>query len=185
MCFMIQEAGTTNAKNTGARWSFRSEMFTLFPIESSRGWEVLFKVLGEESDSVPGREYLFAYGRYVADCVVPAQFCVAHMIRWVKFLLTLPDQATQSCAQRLLSALRKLFRVIHRWDVMIPKRFGAALERGRNTVLKVGRRVPARRPEPGRPIPHYLQSRERLQTTLQLCGHTEQVDMVDRPWVSS
>jgi hypothetical protein len=39
---------------------------------------------------------------------------LAKLIRDVKFLLTLSDRVTRNYARRLLDALRKLFRVIHR-----------------------------------------------------------------------
>ncbi len=52
---------------------------------------------------------------------------------------------TRYYARRLLNALRKLFRIIHRRDQMTPEQFRRALERARKAVLKVGRRAPSRR----------------------------------------
>ena len=47
------------------------------------------------------------------ECGVIVQFCLAHLIRDVKFLTTLPDKAEQAYGQRLRDALRSLFAVIH------------------------------------------------------------------------
>jgi len=126
-------------------WCFRAELFTLFKIDSSRGSEVLLKVLGEEFDGVLGCDYFSAYRKYMKDFGIAVQFCLAHLIREVKFLLTLPDRVTRNYARRLLNALRRLFRVIHRREEMTPERFHRALERACKTVLKIGRRAPARR----------------------------------------
>jgi transposase len=138
----------TGHKDNGKRWwtwCFRAELFTLFKIDSSRGSDVLLAVLGQEFDGVLGCDYFSAYRKYMKDCGIAVQFCLAHLIREVKFLLTLPDAATRKYAQRLLDALRQLFRVIHRRDEMAPARFQRAMERARQTVLKVGRRAPLRR----------------------------------------
>jgi len=141
----VDETGHKNNGKGWWTWCFRAELFTLFKIESSRGSDVLLKVLGEEFDGVLGCDYFSAYRKYMKDFGITVQFCLAHLIREVKFLLTLPDRATQNYAQRLLNALRRLFRVIHRREEMTPERFQRALERAREVVRKVGRRAPARR----------------------------------------
>ena len=138
----------TGHKDNGKRWwtwCFRAELFTLFKIDSSRGSDVLLAMLGKEFDGVLGCDYFSAYRKYMKDCGIAVQFCLAHLIREVKFLLTLPDAVTRNYAQRLLDALRKLFRIIHRRDRMMPAPFQRALERARQNVLKVGRRAPSRR----------------------------------------
>jgi len=140
----VDETGHKDNGKPWWTWCFRAELFTLFKIEPSRGSDVLLKVLGEEFDGVLGCDYFSAYRKYMKDFGVAVQFCLAHLIREVKFLLTLPDPVTRNYAQRLLNALRDLFRVIHRRDQMTPTRFQRALERARRAVLKVGRRAPAR-----------------------------------------
>ena len=141
----VDETGHKDNGKAWWTWCFRAEGFTLFKIESSRGSEVLLKVLGEEFDGVLGCDYFSAYRKYMKDFGVAVQFCLAHVIREVKFLLTLPDRVTRNYAQQLLNALRQLFRVIHRRDEMTSERFHRALEEARQTVLKIGQRAPARR----------------------------------------
>jgi len=141
----VDETGHKDNGEAWWTWCFRAELFTLFKIESSRGSEVLLKVLGEEFDGVLGCDYFSAYRKYMKDFGVAVQFCLAHVIREVRFLLTLPDRVTRDYARRLLNALRQLFRVIHRREKMTPKRFHRALEEARQTVLKIGQCAPARR----------------------------------------
>jgi len=141
----VDETGHKDNGKAWWTWCFRAELFTLFKIDSSRGSDVLLAVLGKEFDGVLGCDYFSAYRKYMADFGIVVQFCLAHLIREVKFLRTLPDRMTRSYAQRLLDALSKMFRIIHRRDEMTPERFARALEQARQTVLKVGQCAPARR----------------------------------------
>jgi hypothetical protein len=141
----VDETGHKDNGKLWWTWCFRAELFTLFKIEPSRGSEVLLRVLGEEFDGVLGCDYFAAYRKYMADCNIAVQFCLAHLIREVKFLLTLPDPATHNYGERLLDQLRRLFRVIHRREEMTAKQFQRALERSREALLKVGRQAPKHR----------------------------------------
>ena len=138
----------TGHKAKGKRWwtwCFRAELYTLFKIDPSRGSEVLIAVLGREFDGVLGCDYFSAYHKYMGDCDVAVQFCLAHLIRDVKFLTTLSDAVTRNYGQRVLEGLRELFGVIHRRDKMAPARFQRALEQARETLLAVGKRAPRRK----------------------------------------
>ena len=125
-------------------WVFRARLYTFFKIDPSRSSEVLIEALGEEFAGVLGCDYFSAYRKYMGDFDVLVQFCLAHLIRDVKFLTTLPDQVTAAYGQRLLEELRCLFHVIHRRETMDAVRFQRALERARDRVLKVGQRAPPR-----------------------------------------
>jgi transposase len=125
-------------------WVFRAALYTLFRIDPSRGSEVLVAALGREFAGVLGCDYFSAYRKYMGDFGVLVQFCLAHLIRDVKFLMTLPDPVTVAYGRRLLAALRRLFHVIHRRETMDAARFQRALECARDRVLRVGRRAPPR-----------------------------------------
>jgi len=116
-------------------WCFRAELYTLFKIDASRGSEVLIEVLGREFEGVLGCDYFSAYRKYMGDFHVAIQFCLAHLIRDVKFLTTLPDAVTRNYGQRVLEGLRNLFHVIHRQDTMDPARFQRALEKARDELI--------------------------------------------------
>jgi hypothetical protein len=69
------------------------------------------------------------------------QFCLAHLIRDVKFL-TMLDGPTRRYGERLLDRLRRLFRVIHRRDKMPQQCFDRALERERKKLVQGARHPP-------------------------------------------
>jgi transposase len=125
-------------------WVFRAERYTLFRIDPSRGSEVLIDALGREFAGVLGCDYFSAYRKYMGDFDVLVQFCLAHLIRDVKFLADLPDKVTANYGRRLLEELRRLFHVIHRRAGVDAAGFQRALERARDRVLKVGQRAPPR-----------------------------------------
>lgn len=136
----------TGHKENGAKfwtWCFRARLYTLFRIDKSRGSKVLVEVLGQEFDGVLGCDYFSAYRKYMREFDVLVQFCMAHLIRDVKFLLTLPGREDQAYGRRVRDALRDLFRVIHRREKTTPAGFQRALEAARQEVLKAATtRVP-------------------------------------------
>ncbi|MCP4548686.1 MAG: IS66 family transposase, partial [bacterium] len=137
----------TGHKENGQRfwtWCFRAEMYTLFKIDPSRGSDVLLDVLGQEFNGVLGCDYFSAYRKYMKDFSVHVQFCLAHLIRDVKFLTTLSDRVTKNYGERVLDGLRRLFRVIHRRDEMTDARFDKAIEKARVDLVTTAKRAPPR-----------------------------------------
>jgi transposase len=139
----------TGHKDNGKRmwtWCFRASLYTLFKIDPHRSGDVLIEVLGEEFDGVLGCDCFSAYRRYMREFDVTLQFCLAHLIRDVKFLMTLPGKEEQAYGTRLRDALRTLFRVIHQRDQMPPVEFQTRLKAARDGVLRAGQQdVPAGR----------------------------------------
>jgi transposase len=137
----------TGHKDQGERWwtwCFRAELYTLFKIDPTRSGDVLLEVLGEEFRGVLGCDYFSAYRRYMRECGVVVQFCLAHLIREVRFLATLPSAAERAYGERFLQALRALFAVIHRAEELPAPEFQAQLSAARQQLLQVGTQdVPA------------------------------------------
>lgn len=128
----------TGHKDNGDRywtWCFRARLYTLFKIDPSRGSEVLLEVLGKEFAGVIGADYFSAYRKYMGDFGILVQFCLAHLIRDVKFLTTLSDSATQKYGNNVLARLRSLFQVIHRRERMSEAAFQRALEQARKKLV--------------------------------------------------
>ena len=97
----------TGHKQNGQRqwtWCFRAGLYTLFKIDPTRSADVLIEVLGAEFDGVLGCDYFSAYRRYHREFGVVLQFCLAHLIRDVKFLTTLPDARDRAYGERLREA---------------------------------------------------------------------------------
>jgi transposase len=146
----ILNVDETGHKDKGDRmwtWCFRASLYTLFKIDPTRKAEVLIDVLGEEFQGVLGCDYFSAYRRYMRALGVPLQFCLAHLIRDVKFLSTLASLDEVLYGTRLLLALKELFGVIHRREQMPPAAFERSLREARALILRVGAQdVPASAP---------------------------------------
>jgi transposase len=140
----------TGHKQNGDRqwtWCFRAGLYTLFKIDPTRSGDVLIEVLGAEFDGVLGCDYFSAYRRYQREFGVLLQFCLAHLIRDVKSLTTLPDPRDRGYGERLREALRSLFAVIHRREKLSSEVFQRELEAARAEVLRCGtQEVPETRP---------------------------------------
>ena len=134
----VDETGHKENRKRLWTWCFRAQLYTLFHIAPSRGSEVLIEVLGAEFNGVLGCDYFSAYRKYLREFDVRVQFCLAHLIREVKFLLTLPGREDQVYGQRLRDALRALFAVIHRRETMTATGFRQALAAARDAVLRAG-----------------------------------------------
>ncbi len=142
----VDETGHKQNRQRQWTWCFRAELYTLFKIDPTRNGDVLIEVLGTEFDGVLGCDYLSAYRRYHRECGVALQFCLAHLIRDVKYLTTLPDARDRAYGERLLDGLRSLFAVIHRREELSAPDFQGQLEAARARVLRLGMSdVPATR----------------------------------------
>jgi len=143
---LLAGASRLNVDETGHKdngtlmWTlcFRAELYTLFKIDPHRSADVLLEVLGREFDGVLGCDCFSAYRRYLRECDVVVQFCLAHLIRDVKFLTTLPDLADRAYGERLREALRALFGLIHRREQLPVGQFQQQLQAARDQVLEVG-----------------------------------------------
>jgi transposase len=142
----LPDQGSLNVDETGHKdrgvpmwtWCFRAELYTLFKVDPSRSADVLIEVLGREFDGVLGCDCFSAYRRYMRECGVVVQFCLAHLVRDVKFLLTLPGKRDQAYGRRLCDALRGLFGLTHQRERMPPRQFQGRLEAARDGVLRAG-----------------------------------------------
>lgn len=142
----VDETGHKDSGEPWWTWCFRADLYTLFKVDPTRRADVLIEVLGREFAGVLGCDYFSAYRRYMRECGVAVQFCLAHLIRDVKFLTTLPGRQDRAYGERLREALRQLFAVIHRRDELPEHRFRQQLQQARDQVLQVATRaVPATR----------------------------------------
>ena len=142
----VDETGHKQNGQPQWTWCFRAGLYTLFKIDPTRSGDVLIDVLGTEFDGVLGCDYFSAYRRYHREFDVVLQFCLAHLIRDVKFLTTLPDAQDRAYGERLIGGLRRLFGVIHRREELSAAEFQRRLEAARAEVLRLGtQNVPATR----------------------------------------
>jgi transposase len=134
----VDETGHKNNGDAWWTWCFRTELFTLYHIDAHRNAEVLLQFLGEDFAGLLGCDYFSAYRRYMRECSIAVQFCLAHLIRDVKFLTKLPDARDRRYGERLRQALKDLFAVIHQRDHWLPAGFTLRLQQAREQVLAAG-----------------------------------------------
>lgn len=109
-CLNVDETGH---KDNGDRywiWAFCTRFLGFFTIDASRGSQVLKRILGETFKGAIISDFFSAYVKYAN---VFQQFCLAHLIRDIKFLTTLPDIADQQFGLRLLRQFKRLFYFWH------------------------------------------------------------------------
>src|SRR5262249_44814935 len=134
----VDETGHKHAGQQYWTWCFRAGLYTLFKIGPTRSADVLIGVLGAEFDGVLGCDYFSAYRRYHREFGVVLQFCLAHLIREVKYLTTLPDARDRAYGEGLREALRQLFGVIHQREGLPEVVFRRRLRAARAEVLRQG-----------------------------------------------
>ena len=136
---------TLNVDETGHKengdkfwtWVFKAELYVLFRIDKSRGSEVLIDVLGKEFNGVLGCDYFSAYRKYMKDFDVSIQFCIAHLIRDIKFLVGLPDPETKAYGQKLLQNVKDMFKIIHEKENLTQEQFNTSLKEAKEKIITV------------------------------------------------
>ena len=106
----------TGHKDNGERmwtWCFRTELYCLFLIDKSRGSKVLLESLGSDFQGMIGCDFFSAYRKFMKDLNLEVQFCIAHLVRELKFLTTLDDKPTAKYGERLLLEVKELFYIIN------------------------------------------------------------------------
>ena len=140
----VDETGHKDNGRLHWTWAFCAEWFTVFKVAPSRGSDVLQTMLSEAFEGVLSCDYFSAYRKYMGDFDVTVQFCLAHLIREVKFLTEHPNPQLNAYGQRVLETLAEMFRIFHEYDPSTGARFTNALKRARDRViLAAGCDVPA------------------------------------------
>jgi transposase len=134
----VDETGHRDNGDRWWTWCFRAELYTLYRLDPHRNAEVLMDTLGQEFGGVLGCDYFSAYRRYMKEGSITVQFCLAHLIRDVKFLTTLPEACDREYGERLRLALKELFDVFHQREELTTARFQARLQAARQRVLDAG-----------------------------------------------
>ncbi len=133
----VDETGHRDNGDRFWTWVFKAELYVLFRIDKSRGSKVLIEVLGKEFEGTLGCDYFSAYRKYMKDFPVTVQFCIAHLIRNIKFLTSLPDAPTRAYGEKLLHAVKGMFKIIHQRETLAPADFQAALEQAKAQIIHI------------------------------------------------
>ncbi len=135
----IVNADETGHKDKGDKfwtWLFRTDLYVLFKIDKTRSTQVLIDVLGESFNGVLGCDYYSSYRCYMRRFDVLIQFCIAHLIRDVRFLTNLPEQENKDYGNRILDGIRDMFKIIHNRDSFPNGSFQTALEASKKTIIE-------------------------------------------------
>ena len=124
----------TGWKENGKRlwvWLFSTKHLACFTIRNSRGCKVLKEVLGEVFAGAITSDF---YSAYVCYATALQQFCLAHLIRELKFLTTLPRQDAKVFGEKILRYMRRIFTLWHNRDSFTPEQFQRRVSRCENAL---------------------------------------------------
>jgi len=133
----IDESGWKDQGDKYWIWVFGTVLVSFFCIAKSRSSRVLNEILGQTYHGTMISDFFGAYVKYASG---PQQFCLAHLIRDIKFLTTLPGKSHQSFGHDLLMQFRGLFVSWHLKDKIPKKSFRRSLKIRRNKILKIAGR---------------------------------------------
>jgi hypothetical protein len=135
----------TSFKNNGKKnwvWCISSALLTVFQITTSRSRSVLEELVGEEFQGYLNFDYFSANCSFAWNYDIKAQYCWAHLIRDVRFLLKHPDKKTKAWAEQLLDRTRRLFSAWHTRDGMTAAGFERSMTYHREEFLRIVRSGP-------------------------------------------
>jgi len=138
----IDETGHKDNGDKYWTWCFQSPDYSLFHIDKSRGSKVLFDLLGDEYEGIIGCDYWGAYRKFSRLSSATVQYCMAHLIREIRFLAEHTTKKLSRWGQKLLDWLRKLFKALHRSDELTDAGFARRMEQIKRGFLSQIRRPP-------------------------------------------
>jgi transposase len=115
-------------------WVFCAPLVSFFHIARSRGAKVLKEILGETYGGTIVSDF---FSPYVSYANLLQQFCLAHLIRDIKFLTTLPGAIDQRFGGLLLVEFKRLFHCWHLREKVPKDRFDRIMFRIKERVLRL------------------------------------------------
>ena len=135
----------TSFKNNGKKhwiWCLTAPLFTLFHIAGSRSRSVLEELVGTDFKGFLHFDYFSANCSFAWNFDVKAQYCWAHLIRDMRFLLKHPDKKTKAWGEKLLEHSKKMFSAWHRREEMTEVGFHRSMITHRDRFLETVRKPP-------------------------------------------
>ena len=138
----VDETGHHNDGDLHWTWCFDTPDYSLFKIDKSRGSKVLEEMLGKDFAGIIGADYWGAYRKYSRLFDVRMQYCMAHLIRDIRFLAEHNVKKLSRWGSELLEWLKKLFDTLHRRDKLTAKGYLCSMEKIKAGFLSRMRRPP-------------------------------------------
>ena len=138
----IDETGHHNEGKLHWTWCFQTPDYSVFHIDKSRGSCVLIDILGESFEGIIGCDYWGAYRKYARLFGVQMQYCMAHLIREVRFLAEHSIKKLSHWGHDLLEWLKKVFKTLYRRDKLTAKGYLHSMGKIKEGFLSRMRRPP-------------------------------------------
>lgn len=138
----VDETGHHDQGRLHWTWCFDTSEYSLFKIDKSRGSNVLAQTLGEDFAGIIGADYWGAYRKYARLFDVRLQYCMAHLIREIRFLAEHSVRKLSRWGNELLEWLKKLFDTLHRQDQLTAKGYLRSMKKIKAGFLSRMRRPP-------------------------------------------
>jgi len=138
----VDETGHHDEGKLHWTWCFDTPDYSLFRIDASRGSGVLEAMLGRDFAGIICADYWGAYRKYARLFCVRVQYCMAHLIREVRFLAEHSVKKLSRWGNLLLEWLKKLFKTLHHRDKLTARGFIRSMERIKEGFLSRMRRPP-------------------------------------------
>ena len=138
----IDETGHKDSGDKYWTWCFQMADYSLFHIDKSRGSKVLFDMLGQEYEGIIGCDFWGAYRKFARLSNATVQYCMAHLIREIRFLAEHTTPKLARWGNQLLDWLKKLFKTLHRSDKLTDKGFARRMKQIMQGFLGRMRRPP-------------------------------------------
>lgn len=138
----IDETGHHDDGKLHWTWCFQTPAFSVFHIDPSRGSQVLETILGGDFNGLIGADYWGAYRKYARLFNVRMQYCMAHLIREIRFLAEHRTKTLSGWGKQLLDRLKELFQTLHRQEGYTAKGYARRMAKIRHAFLCRMRRPP-------------------------------------------
>lgn len=138
----VDETGHHDQGNLYWTWCFDTPSYSLFSIDKSRGSKVLERMLGKDFSGIVCADYWGAYRKYARLFDVQVQYCMAHLIREIRFLAQHSVKKLSCWGNLLLEWLKKLFKTLHSRNSYTLEGFQRAMEQIKQGFLSRVRRPP-------------------------------------------
>ena len=101
------------------------------------------EALGKKYAGIISCDFFGAYRKFERLTNGELQFCWAHLIREVKFLVEHKDRKVSRYGKRLLSAIESIFSTIHRRGAILDRTLHRRMQEHRQLILHVAwQRIP-------------------------------------------
>jgi transposase len=138
------ETGHKNpAYQSSWTWCQQIPEAVFFYISDSRASRVLIDILGIDYCGIIICDYFSANKKFIKLSKALVQYCWAHLIRDIKFLLTLGHKTLERWSQALLDLLRKIFELWKTRHRRHQGRYKKAIEKLKKAFLRKVRRPPS------------------------------------------